>query len=241
MTLLNTASSSKFCALIPAYNMARTIAQVVQQTRRHLPKVLVIDDGSEDSTARLARENGASVFRTSRNRGKGWALRCGFKHVLQESWEGVVTLDGDLQHDPAEIPSLIKAYEDTNTHIVVGSRMTEVKEMPCLRYHMNRIGVACISWAAKQPVDDTQSGFRLYRREVLESIPLWKSRYDAETEVLIKAGLRGMRITSVPIKTIYHVDEQGTSSYRPVLDTFLICMVFLRSLFWRWGTDSSEN
>ena len=210
---------------------------MVQETQRYLPKVLVIDDGSKDSTARLARENGATVFSASRNMGKGWALRCGFHHVLQEQWQGVVTLDGDLQHDPAEIPKLIEAYEATNAHIVVGSRMAEAREMPSIRYHMNRIGVRCISWAAGQPVEDTQSGFRLYCRQVLESIPLCKSRYDAETEVLIKAGLRGMRITSVPIKTIYHADEQDTSSFRPVLDTFLICMVFLRSLFWRWGMD----
>ena len=235
------ACSSRFCGLIPAYNVARTIAQVVQQTRRHLPKVLVIDDGSEDATARLARENGASVFRTSKNRGKGWALRCGFDRVLQGPWEGVVTLDGDLQHDPEEIPKLIEAHESTRAHIVVGSRMREVKAMPSLRYHMNRIGVCCISWAAKQPLDDTQSGFRLYLREVLESIPLMKSRYDAETEVLIKTGLRGMRITSVPIKTIYHINDQDTSYFRPVRDTFLICMVFLRSLFWRRGIDTSTT
>ena len=229
------AASIRFCALIPVYNLAHTISQVVQQTRRHLPRVLVIDDGSQDETAHLARTNGAEVLRIARNQGKGWALRCGFKHVLRGQWEGVVTLDGDLQHDPAEIPNLIAEYEDTDAQIVVGSRMAEAGKIPRLRYWTNKIGIYCISWAAGQSLADSQSGFRLYSREVLESIPLWTVRYDTETEILVKAGLQGMKITSVPIKTIYHVNGNDGSSFRPVVDTFLICMVFLRSLFWRRG------
>ena len=229
------ASSRRFCGLIPAYNVARTISQVVQQTLQYLPIVLVVDDGSQDSTAQLARQSGAKVLKIPRNQGKGWALRCGFNHLLQESWEGIITLDGDLQHDPAEIPKLIEEYDKTRPKIVIGSRMAEAEKIPGVRYWTNRVGVFCISWAAGQPLADTQSGYRLYGREVLESIPLWTTRYDTETEILIKAGMRGMRITSVPIKTIYYEDEQDSSSFRPFPDTFLICMVFLKSLFWRKG------
>ena len=229
------ASPQRFCGLIPAYNVARTIPQVVQQTRQHLSMVLVVDDGSQDATAHLARESGATVLSIPKNQGKGWALRSGFKDLLQEPWQGIITLDGDLQHDPVEIPKLIEEYDKTKSDIVIGSRMAEAEKIPGIRYWTNRVGVFFISWAAGQPLADTQSGFRLYGREVLESIPLWTSRYDTETEILIKAGMRGMKITCVPIKTIYYEDELHHSSFRPFPDTFLICMVFLKSLFWQRG------
>jgi glycosyltransferase involved in cell wall biosynthesis len=155
--------------------------------------------------------------------------------VLQEHWEGVITLDGDLQHDPEEIPKLIKASERTGADIVIGSRLAEAGQMPRVRYYTNRVGVFCISWAAGQPLEDTQSGFRLYSRKVLQSIPLRTTRYDTETEIVIKAGLMGMRISCVPIRTIYYQGEENVSHYRWFSDTFLISMVFLKSLAWRKG------
>jgi glycosyltransferase involved in cell wall biosynthesis len=229
------APSLRFCALIPAYNLSQTISEVVHQTREHIREILVGDDGSQDDTARLAKESGAKVLRIAKNQGKGWALRSGFKHLLEKPWEGIITLDGDLQHDPVEIPNLIEEHDKSRSQIVIGSRMAETEKMPWIRYWTNRIGVYCISWAVGQPLTDTQSGFRLYGREVLETIPLWTTRYDTETEILLKAGLLGMKITYVPIKTIYHEGDENSSSFRPFPDTFLICMVFLKSLFWRRG------
>jgi glycosyltransferase involved in cell wall biosynthesis len=229
------AYSRRFCALIPAYNLAQTISEVVRQTRENLSEILVVDDGSQDETARLARESGAKVLRIVNNQGKGWALRKGFKHLLEKPWEGIVTLDGDLQHDPAEIPNLIREHDTSKAQIVIGSRMAETEKMPWIRYWTNRIGVYCISWAVGQPLTDTQSGFRLYGKKVIETIPLWTTRYDTETEILLKAGLLGMKITYVPIKTIYHEDDKSRSSFRAFPDTFLICMVFLKGLFWRRG------
>lgn len=231
----SSAPSHRFCALIPAYNLSHSISEVVRQTREYLSEILVVDDGSHDDTARVARESGAKVLRIAKNQGKGWALRSGFKHLLQNPWEGIITLDGDLQHDPVEIPNLIEEHDKSKSQIVIGSRMGETEKMPWIRYWTNRIGVYCISWAVGQPLTDTQSGFRLYAREVLETIPLWTTRYDTETEILLKAGLLGMQITCIPIKTIYHEDEEISSSFRPFPDTFLICMVFLKSLFWRRG------
>ena len=228
-------TSSRFCGLIPAYNLSRTISEVVRQTRQYLPEVLVVDDGSWDETGSLARKSGAHVLRIATNQGKGWALRSGFKRLLQDPWEGIITLDGDLQHDPAEIPRLIEEHDKTKAQIVIGSRVMVREKMPWIRYWTNRVGVYCISWAVGQPLTDSQSGFRLYGREVLESIPLWTTRYDTETEILLKAGMRGLQIKWVPIETIYHEDEEDSSAFRPFPDTFLICMVFLKSFFWRKG------
>jgi glycosyltransferase involved in cell wall biosynthesis len=227
--------SARFCALIPAYNLARTIGRAVRQTSRHLSRVVVVDDGSADETARLAEESGAGVIRVAVNRGKGWALRCGFARLLGEPWEGVITLDGDLQHDPDDIPAVIAAYDRSGADIVVGSRMARAEVMPRVRYYTNRVGVFCISRAVGQPLEDTQSGFRLYGRKVIETLSLCTTRYDTETEIILKAGLKDMRIVTAPIKTIYHRGADDASHYRPFTDTFLISMVFLKSLFWRRG------
>jgi glycosyltransferase involved in cell wall biosynthesis len=235
MKIQPTSPSARFCAVIPAYNVARTIGECVERTRCHLSRVVVVDDGSTDDTARLAEERGAVVIRIAKNRGKGWALRCGFQKLLEQLWEGIITLDGDLQHDPDDIPGIIAAFDRSGADLVAGSRMARIEDMPRVRYYTNRVGVFCISWAAGQPLEDSQSGFRLYRRRLIEAIPLRTTRYDTETEITIKAGLKGMRIVSAPIKTIYHEGAANASHYRPFTDTFLISMVFLRSLFWRKG------
>jgi glycosyltransferase involved in cell wall biosynthesis len=227
--------AARFCAVIPAYNAAGTIGECVQRTRCHLSRVVVVDDGSRDGTGSLAEESGAMVIRIAKNRGKGWALRCGFQKLLDQPWEGVVTLDGDLQHDPDDIPAIIAPFDLTGADLVVGSRMTRTEDMPRVRYYTNRVGVFCISWAAGQPIEDSQSGFRLYSRRLIESLSLRTTHYDTETEITIKAGLKGMRIVSAPIKTIYHEGSATVSHYRPFTDTFLISMVFLKSLFWRKG------
>ncbi|HBZ54853.1 MAG TPA: glycosyltransferase family 2 protein [Syntrophobacteraceae bacterium] len=235
MQIQSPSPSARFCAVIPAYNVAHTMAECVQRTLRHLSRVLVVDDGSGDDTARLAEEHGASVIRIAVNRGKGWALRCGFQRLLEQPWEGVITLDGDLQHDPDDIPGIIAAFDRTGADLVAGSRMARTEDMPRVRYYTNRVGVFCISWAAGQPIEDSQSGFRLYSRKLIEAIPLRTTHYDTETELTVKAGLKGMRIVSTPIKTIYHGGTANASHYRPFTDTFLISMVFLKSLFWRRG------
>ncbi|MHC1742567.1 MAG: glycosyltransferase family 2 protein [Syntrophobacteraceae bacterium] len=234
--MIPTAPPLRLCALIPAFNLARTIGEAVQRTRRYLSDVWVIDDGSTDRTAEIAEDCGASVIRIPVNRGKGWALRCGFSQILSSGdFDAFITLDGDLQHDPADIPKLIDGHLRTGAEIVIGSRMSQSETIPRVRYWTNRVGVFCISWAAGQPLEDTQSGFRLYSRRVLETVSLRTTRYDTETELIIKAGLQGMKIICVPIRTIYHSGEDDVSHYRPFTDTFHISMVFLKSLFWRRG------
>ena len=123
----------KVCALAPAYNEIAHIAGVVRGCRRHCP-VVVVDDGSTDGTARAAEQAGARVLRRAVNSGKGVALRMGFAHVLNAGWDAVVTLDGDGQHDPADVPRLVAAAERRpSLGIVVGSRMHDTRAMPLSR------------------------------------------------------------------------------------------------------------
>ncbi len=221
-------------ALVPALDAADTIAQVVNGAREHVERVVVVDDGSADETAAEAEKAGALVIRHDRNLGKGEALKTGFKHAQAEDFEAVVTLDADTQHDPAEIPSLIKAF-DAGADIVIGARLADKEKIPRARYYTNLVGVACISWRAGCRIEDTQSGFRVYRISAVRDIRLYTHRFDTETEILIKAGRRGKRIVTVPVKTIYTDEIISKSHFRPVYDTYRICMIFLDSLFWPRG------
>jgi len=130
---------------------------------------------------------------------------------------------------------VIAAYDRSGADIVVGSRMARAEVMARVPLLHQSGWVFCISRAVGQPLEDTQSGFRLYGRKVIETLSLCTTRYDTETEIILKAGLKDMRIVTAPIRTIYHRGADDASHYRPFTDTFLISMVFLKSLFWRRG------
>ena len=223
----------KICAVIPAFNHESTIFKVVKKTRHQVDHVVVIDDGSTDNTARLAEDAGAHVIRISKNRGKGNALRIGFRYALANDFDAIVTLDADLQHDPSEIPKFIKCYATHKSKLVIGNRLGDKEEIPRIRYAPNRIGTYTFSWLIGQPVEDSQCGFRLYDREVMANIRILNDGFEAEADLLLRAGKRGYKIGFVPVKTIYFSNRQHRSYYRPIKDTFRISIIFLRNLFWK--------
>lgn len=223
----------RICAVIPAYNNESTISQVVRGAREHVDYVLVVDDGSTDRTAPHAREAGAEVITLSENRGKGNALRVAFRRVLKEGFDASITLDADLQHDPAEIPSFIEHYRATGAGIIVGNRMREKEKIPRVRYGSNMVGTYTFSWLMGQAVPDSQCGFRLYDREVMEQFPILNDGFEAEADLMLRAAKRGYRISFIPIRTIYFSDRVRRSHFRPVRDTFRICIIFLMNLFWK--------
>jgi len=223
----------KICAVIPAFNHESTIFKVVKKTRHQVDHVVVIDDGSTDNTARLAEDAGAHVIRISKNRGKGNALRIGFRYALANDFDAIVTLDADLQHDPSEIPKFIKCYATHKSKLVIGNRLGDKEEIPRIRYAPNRIGTYTFSWLIGQPIEDSQCGFRLYDREVMANIHILNDGFEAEADLLLRAGKRGYKIGFVPVKTIYFSNRQHRSYYRPIKDTFRISIIFLRNLFWK--------
>lgn len=217
-------------ALIPAFQTEASIAEVVRATRRLIPDVLVIDDGSTDNTAGAAREAGAEVLRFSANRGKGIALRTGFSRALENGCCAVVTLDADGQHDPGEIPRLLDRWRETRAALVIGSRTHLEEKMTPNRRFANRFARRAISFFAGLPVPDAQSGFRVYDASLLRSIPLRGVRYELEAEVIVRAARRGFRVESTPIR-LKRVDGTTTSHYRPWIDTTRICVSVLRSRY----------
>ena len=216
----------RYVALIPAFNAAETIGDVIRGIRQLGLPVVVVDDGSRDTTAAVAAEQGAVVISHLRNEGKGAALRTGFQYALRETYDGVITVDSDGQHDPADIPRLIEAGERQHAGLVVGNRMGNGQAMPPLRRWTNRVMSRIVSMVSRQHIPDSQCGFRLIRKELLASVPLTATRYEIETELLLAAGRKRWKTVSVPVQSIYH----GRPSHiRPLQDTWR----FLQ-LIWRY-------
>lgn len=218
-------ANGEIIALIPAYNEARYIADVVQRALKHLP-VVVIDDGSSDGTAGAAAMAGARVIAHTVNQGKGKALNTGFDYAVQRGVDAAITLDADGQHDPDEIPLFIQAYRAGKGDIIIGKR--SFAQMPAKNQFGNRVGTFLLSLAMGQPVPDNQSGYRLLSRDVMAVVRPTSTRFEAEVEILLRAQLAGFRLAWVPIKTIYN-DKK--SHFRPIHDSILFLKMVWR--IWR--------
>jgi glycosyltransferase involved in cell wall biosynthesis len=221
----------KICVLIPAYNAQETLGLVLKKMEPLEMDTIVVNDGSSDGTGRVASENGAQLLEHPVNLGKGAALQTGFQYILQKGYQVVITLDADGQHDPSEIPFLLKIFRDVEPDILIGSRAAGFAKMTFLRRFWNRLGVKAVARLCHSDITDSQSGFRLIRTDALKEIDLSTSRFETELELLIKACKKGFSVVSIPIAP-RKIDGTGSSHFRPVVDTWLVCKVFLRSLFW---------
>jgi len=217
------------CSLIPSYNEARTIGEIVKKLKQLGFPVYMVDDGSTDDTARIAEAAGALVIRNVRNFGKGAALREGFKRVLEDGFGTVLLMDGDDQHDIDDIEHLMARMRQTGADIVIGNRMRDIADMPVIRIVVNRFMSYVLSKVCGQYIPDTQCGFRLIKREALLNIKLESSKYEIESEMIVKAARAGLRIESVPIKTVYRGEQ---SKINPLVDTLRFLRLMMR-LLWR--------
>lgn len=198
-------------ALIPAYNAAHLVAPVIREAARHLP-VVVVDDGSSDDTAAIAADAGARVIRQVPNQGKGVALRNGFTHALESGIDAVVTLDADGQHDPAEIPKLLEAWQRERPEMVVGAR--DYDEMPFVRRLSNKVGRRSLSWALGADIPDNQSGYRVIGERLMRAmLDSGESGFEFEVWMIVLCVRNHWPIAWVPIRTIY---EGAGSHIRPL-------------------------
>lgn len=202
---------------IPAYNEERTLAKVILLTKKYVDKVILCDDGSTDLTAEIAQNLGVEVIRHEKTMGKGCALRTLFSRALELNPDIVVVLDSDGQHDPTQIPILVKPIIEKNADMVVGSRYVEgaVTDIPSYR----RIGLGVINWLNRRRsnshIKDTQSGFRAYSLKALKSVSCHESNgYGVEGEQLAIAARNGLKIVEVPV-LIKYKGLGKTSKKRP--------------------------
>ena len=219
-------------ALIPAYNEARHIADVVERALRRTKAVYVVDDGSTDDTGARAVAAGAALVARAKNGGKGQALRDGLERCFADGLDAVVCLDGDGQHLPEEIDVFRAAAEAGGADLAVGNRMDAAADMPFVRRTTNRF----TSWVlgrlcrGRARVVDTQCGFRLVSRRCWEGIEIRGRNFEFEGEMIVAAARAGFTVVNVPVTTVYG-DEK--SNIRPVLDTIR----FFRMVYRLWRRE----
>ena len=217
----------RVAAVIPAYQAEPSVGDVVRRTLEHISTVLAIDDGSTDGTAEVARQAGAEVISQGHNQGKGRALWTAFQRLFGQGFDAVVTLDADGQHLPEEIPKLYAGAE-TGLDLVLGTRSHLFGEMSKLRKTSNRLSSRAISILAGEPLDDIQTGFRLYRRRLVEGTGFPEARFEAESAVIVRAVRRGFRVDAVPVELGF-ADGRTTSHFRPLIDSVRIALAVIRA------------
>jgi glycosyltransferase involved in cell wall biosynthesis len=217
--------------VIPAYNEMATIRDVVERTLAVLPRVIVVDDGSDEALEKALSGVPVVVLRNRTNCGKATALVRGFTHALEHDAVAVVTLDGDGQHRPEDIPRLIEAARRHPRHLIIGARLVGLENAPKSRRHANLIANFWIGWAAGHPIADSQSGFRLYPAELLKSAHAAHDRahgFVFESEILIAAARKGFLTIPVAIEALYP-GAARPSHFAPVRDIVRIT----RMVAWR--------
>ncbi|MEX2703814.1 MAG: glycosyltransferase family 2 protein [Candidatus Freyrarchaeum guaymaensis] len=209
---------TKTLCVSPAYNEEKTVSEVVKGALKYTDGVIVVDDGSTDSTYKKARKAGATVVRHSKNMGKGVALKTGFKTALEMEADIVVVLDADGQHNPEEIPKLLKTMYNKSSDIVIGSRfLGDIKGMPRIRILSNTLTTLILRLYFGLPITDSQSGFRAYKREVLENVEFSAPRFSAETEILVDAHRKGFKIAEAKVKTIYGEEKSKMRNFEDAI------------------------
>ena len=224
--------------VIPVFNEAATIGDVVARARDHGP-VLVVDDGSTDGSARCAELAGAEVIRHSRRLGKGQAIRTGMAAAAIRGAAAVVTLDGDGQHDPRDVARLCAAAAAAPGALIVGGRLAQGHALVRGRLNAIRVAGFFMNWATGLRVEDTQSGFRLYPLSVVRELPTRRGGFVFETEVLVAAALRGVAVCEVAVSSLPRAARR--SRFRPVVDGVLISAYLAERALARWALELRDG
>jgi len=213
-----------YWVVIPAYNEAATVRDVAIRARQQCANVAIIDDGSVDETSRVVAGLDVTILRNEPNLGKAGSLVRGFEHALARGAMGVITLDADGQHAPEEIPLFIRRSLEDPAAFLIGARRRDQRQYSHWRYLANRIADFWIGWAAGRPIEDSQSGFRLYPARLLREVRVKHGREQSfvyESEILIEAARHGFSCRTIPIGTMQRSGPRP-SHFRPLLDIIRI-------------------
>lgn len=226
----------KCCVIIPTYNNAKTLKDVVVSVQHYTNNIIVVNDGSTDTTNSILNEiEGIEKAGYSRNRGKGFAIRTGFKRALELGYKYAITMDSDGQHYASDIPVFINALSNKPNHIFIGGRIMEGQEQAKSSGLANRISNFWFSVETGMKLPDTQSGYRLYPIKILEKKKWFCYKYEFEIEILVRSVWEGIAIDTLPISVLYQSKEERVSHFRPfkdftrisILNTVLVTLAFL--------------
>jgi len=209
--------TKKICAIIPAYNEAAHLKSVITGIANFGIDIYLIDDGSSDNTRKIAENSPVNLICHDKNLGKGRSLRDGFNSALQSDYELFITIDGDGQHDPDEIPGFLRMMENENFDIVAGNRMSNADNMPKKRFKVNTYASRIMSNLCRQNMPDPLCGYRLIQRKVLEELELNCNGFNIVNEIVIKAARKDFKIGHLEIKCLYGKEK---SHIRPLRDLY---------------------
>lgn len=218
---------NKTCIVIPTYNNAGTVGQVIEDVQKYCKDIIVVNDGCTDDTSSILNSFGDAidVIEYGRNKGKGYALIQGFNRAKAKGYTHVITIDADGQHFASDIPCLTKAMKDNPNGIIVGCRNLTEENMPRQNTFANKFSNFWFRLQTGVNLPDTQSGFRLYTLSSLTWLKLITSRYESELELMVFASWNGVNITSTSVRVYYPPAEERVSHFRPVYDFIRISVL----------------
>jgi len=216
----------KLFVIIPAFNEANRITGVINEVKKYSKNIVVVDDGSKDKTYQEAKKTNVSVLRHAINLGKGSALRTGTEYANKQGADAIVFIDSDGQHNPKDIPRLIKDVSDTD--VVFTYRNLKSMHMPLTKKVGNIVLNTLLKLLFKIKINDTQCGYKIMTSEAYKKLGLISSDYNIESEIAAKTGKYGLRFKQVPIETVYTDKYKGTT----VFDGVGIAM---RMLWWKFS------
>ncbi|MFC2004360.1 glycosyltransferase family 2 protein [Chloroflexota bacterium] len=198
---------------MPAYNEGKYIGSIILQAKQYADEVIVVDDGSTDHTSKIAKLAGATVIRHEKNKGKGIAIQAILAETSKIAPDILVLLDADSQHNPEEIPHLIKAISE-GSDLAIGSRKIRRNNIPVYRHVGQRVLSYFTRILSGEKLSDTESGFRALSRKAISEIQLKESGFAIESEMISAATARGLKVTEVPISIIYTKDGSTLNPIR---------------------------
>ena len=224
---MNESKISKICVVMPTYNNDGTLRDVVERVLQFCPDVIVVNDGCTDTSADILAsfEDKITIVEYGKNRGKGYALKQGFKKAMELSFDYAITIDSDGQHFPEDIPLFVKALEQNPNAMIVGSRKLNEENMPGKNTFANKFSNFWFKVQTGVSLPDTQTGYRLYHLKNLPNMWLLTSRYEAELELLVGAAWRGLDLIPIKINVYYPKAEERVTHFRPFLDFLRISML----------------
>ncbi|MDI6850468.1 MAG: glycosyltransferase family 2 protein [bacterium] len=220
-----------FLIVIPVYNEESVLGDLIKVLKDLglLKFTLFVNDGSTDKTEEIFESEGVKYISLERNMGKGFAQRVGFNEALKREVDAIITMDGDLQHPPYLVFEFLRKLEE-GYDIVIGTRWRELSKMPKDRYLSNRLTTLAISILCRRRVEDSQSGYRAYRKEVIKDLKFSSNKFEAESELLIKGLLSGKKVGYVNIPANYH--EKLRSKINRFVDTLRFLKMYF-GLVWK--------
>lgn len=227
------------CVLIPTYNNAKTLEAVISTTLEYCDDVIVVNDGATDSTPDIiSKFKNITVFKHEVNKGKGMALRNGFKKALELGFDYVITIDSDGQHYPEDFITFLNKVEEVPNSLIIGARNMAVDNVPGKSTFGNKFSNFWFWVETGIKLPDTQSGYRLYPVKRMRNIWLFTTKFELEIEVIVKAAWRGIPVISVPVKVYYAPQGERVTHFRPGKDFTRISFLntylcILAALFWR--------